>query len=202
MTENAETSAPPKNRSLAWILVPAILVLVACLAFLAIRFATADLRVPNFTRTEFDAAWKKWQNAAPADYRIKTVVEGPQPAEYEVTVREGQVVSATRNGQPLTQYRTQGTWSVPGMFDTIESDIETTEQPQPMLKLSLRCEFDEQYGIPRRYLRNDYTSKTHTQWEVVKFEPSGTTVISGDRRPIPMNPVSYTHLTLPTICSV
>lgn len=181
--------SPPSSSSssvVAWILILATLLLLVLGALLVARFSTRQSRLPGFTRKEFDEGWSQWQSVAPADYRIKTVVEGRQPAEYEVVVREGRIVKATRNGQPLTQQRTMGTWSVPGMFDTIELDLDTTEETQPRLQLTLRGEFDEQWGFPRRYLRNDYTSKTETQWTVIEFEPQGTTVLPGGVQAMPM----------------
>jgi len=177
-----------KSASVWFFIIMGCLLLVTLIGLLMARYSTRQIRIPTIARTDFDAGWKKWQDKAPLDYRIRTVVAGRQAAEYEVTVREGRVVSATRNGQPLTQPRTMGTWSVPGMFDTIELDVNTTEEPNPRLKLTLRGEFDEQWGYPRRYLRNDYTSKTETQWEVTQFEPMGTTMLPSSERGFQMMP--------------
>ena len=177
-TEESDVRPASKSTSPAKLLpILVIGLMLATIFLIGIKIGKGTKRIPRFTRTEFDDAWAKWRDAAPADYRIKTLVEGPTSGEYEVVVREGQVVSATRNGTPLTQSRTVGTWSVPGMFETIESDVETTEEKQPKLDLSLRADFDEQWGMPRRYLRSDYTSKTEVRWKVLEFEPAGTTML-------------------------
>lgn len=178
-TDEPENGNAVKSSSGAKSAFPILVIglMLATIFLIGINIGKGTKRIPRFTRTEFDDAWTKWRDAAPADYRIKTLVEGPTSGEYEVVVREGQVVSATRNGTPLTQSRTVGTWSVPGMFETIESDVETTEEKQPKLDLSLRADFDEQWGMPRRYLRSDYTSKTEVRWKVLEFEPAGTTML-------------------------
>ena len=187
--DTSETESSTKSRSAAKSPLPILVIglLLATIFAIGIRIGTSSKRIPRFTRTEFDDAWAKWRNVAPADYRIKTSVEGPTSGEYEVTVREGQVVSATRNGTPLTQSRTAGTWSVPGMFETIERDVETTEEEQPQLNLSLRAEFDERWGLPLRYLRSDYTSKTEVRWKVIEFEPAGTTMLPSTNMPMQLD---------------
>ncbi len=122
----------------------------------------------------FDEAWQKWQAAGPSNYRISIKVEGRQPATYQVTVRDGRVEAATRNGNPLTQRRTIGTWSVPGMFDTIEYDVRAISRDGDTSRaanqqLVVRAEFDSQLGIPLKYFRSDYETKTTTTWEVIEF---------------------------------
>ncbi len=130
--------------------------------------------VPSFSRADFDRAWDRWQSMEPSAYRITIRVVGPQPATYAVEVRDGEVRRATRNGNPLTQQRTMGTWSVPGMFDTMEYDLNsvhaTGDEPVGSTALSLRADFEPTYGYPRRYLRSDATMGTTTYWEVKTFD--------------------------------
>ena len=104
------------------------------------------------------------------------VVRGSQPATYAVQVRNGQAENATRNGRPLNQRRTFGTWSVPGMFSTMQRDVEAIERrarpnADPNLpQLTLRAEFDSRYSYPARYRRIEWGSPTEVSWEVTRFE--------------------------------
>ncbi len=125
---------------------------------------------PELTRAIFDSAWERWQANAPANYSIEVQVVGPQPAIYAVTVQEGLVVSATRNGNPLpANPRTMRTWSVPGMFDTMEFDVMRLEKPEPSY-LRLRARFDEHLGFPAQYHRDDNQNQFQMRWTVTEFE--------------------------------
>ncbi len=157
------------RRQLAIIFVA--MTVLAIIVLVGARLVVAGKRVPALTRSDFDAAWQRWESHGLQNYTITTVVEGRQPATYWVQFVDGNVVSATRNDHPLPGKRTIGTWSVPGMFDTIEHDLETIDSPQPSLQLELRCMFDETWGYPRKYIRSDYTSGTTTRWLVTDFSP-------------------------------
>ena len=64
----------------------------------------------------------------------------------------GVAKTATLDGHELTNRRTLGTWAVPGMFNTIQIDVENQAR-KDRGELLLRAEFDPQLGIPRRYER-------------------------------------------------
>lgn len=131
-------------------------------------------RLAEIDRASFDAARAKWKASGPASYDIQIAVEGLQRAVYRVQVRDGKAVSATRNDAPLTDPRTIGTWSVPGMFDTIASDVEHSEEPIEISAreshyVSPRALFDEQYGYPARYRRIEWGSNVEASWTVTEF---------------------------------
>lgn len=111
------------------------------------------------------------------DYDIEVAVAGTQPATYEVRVRDGQAIEAFRNGKPLNQRRTFGTWSVPGMFSTMSRDVEAVERRErgeadpSTPRLTLRAEFDPKYGYPKRYQRIEWGSPVEVTWQVTHFEP-------------------------------
>lgn len=135
--------------------------------------------LPPLERAGFEAARQTWAQTAPADYDIEVVVEGRQPATYRVEVRDGEVRVALRNGLPLTQPRTMGTWSVPGMFGTIEIDLDNVEQSEreadraTTTRLLLRARFDSHYGYPARYHRIELVRQgvnPEVSWTVTKFD--------------------------------
>jgi hypothetical protein len=126
--------------------------------------------VPELTTETFAAAVQRWDSDAPTSYAIETQVKGLQPATYSVEVRDGKVIGASRNGSALRDQRTLGTWSVPGMFGTIESDLQTNaDAERDQAPLELRAEFHPQFGYPQRYVRLAWGSKITTSWEVHSF---------------------------------
>ena len=135
-------------------------------------------RSPELARPAFTAAQQRWESAAPENYDIAIAVTGLRAATYRVEVRDGHPHSATIDDRPLPNRRTFSTWSVPGMFDTIERDLEHVEaratEPsvQRTARLTLYATFDSQRGFPRTYHRIEWGeagSDLEVTWEVVEF---------------------------------
>ena len=135
---------------------------------------------PRLTPTDFYATLDRWKANPQLNYDIEIEVTGPQAAVYRAEVRDGQPIAAWRNNQPLTQRRTFGTWSVPGMFSTMARDVDVVERradgrAKPgEIELILRAEFDPQYHFPRRYERIEWGSRRGSDavsvtWRVVRF---------------------------------
>jgi hypothetical protein len=125
---------------------------------------------PPIRRRELVEAQRMWHDAGPGSYDLVVRVTGPQEATYAVEVRGGEVLRATRNDYPLTQRRTFDTWTVPGMFATIEEDIknmekvaEGTAEPQTP-HVTVRGAFDPQYGYPAWYHRIESTEQQQGSW--------------------------------------
>ena len=135
----------------------------------------APTPLPDLTPSRFQSAWDHWETHGPVNYDIEVSVSGPQAATYQVQVRNGQAVRASRNGYPLPRQRTIGTWSVPGMFNTIEIDLDnlishTPTQPADTPRLVLHCHFDQKYGYPSRYRRIEIGSRMQVEWQVVALK--------------------------------
>lgn len=132
---------------------------------------------PEFSRADFDAAQARWRSSETARYEIEVEVTGPQPAVYRAIVRGGAVVSATIDGRPLKQRRTLDTWSVPGMFDTMERDLANRElvaaghATKETPRLTLRADFHPVYGYPQRYRRIEWGANRDMVWQVREFRP-------------------------------
>ena len=132
-------------------------------------------RWPVLKPSDFRAAQRLWQKRGLANYDVRVRVSGRQPAVYQLQVRNGNVISATRNGNPLKQRRTMGTWSVPGMFGTIAADVANVEKVQQgkadrnTPQIDLRGRFDPRHGFPLQYQRIEkrkFSSNYEVLWEV------------------------------------
>jgi len=169
----------PRPRSRLW---PRVLggmaagIVLGLIAMTAIAVMKKGGVTPRLTPDLFEAAQAKWKENRPSDYNIEVVVRGNQPATYYVEVRAGVAQRALRNGNPLAEPRTYGTWSVPGMFATIGRDVDALvrraagQMDASVPKLNLRATFDPTYGYPARYRRMEYRSNVEVEWEVTRFE--------------------------------
>ncbi len=160
------------RRAGCWLVIGVLLGAAITMAILRWRFADPT---PALTEESFRAARQQWAQRGPQDYDVEVVVQGPQPGTYRVTVRGGASIAALRNGQPLAQQRTFGTWSVPGMFGTISRDLAQIERRRTgnadrlTPDLTLRASFDPELGYPRHYLRMEAGSTQDVSWTVTKF---------------------------------
>lgn len=135
--------------------------------------------LPQLTPDAFYEAQARWEENAPPSYNIEVAVTGRQAAVYYAQVRGGEVLAATRDGEVLSRLRTIDTWSVPGMFTTIHSDVVNLEKhlagtaDQNTPQILLRGYFDEQNGTPLRYHRTElrkWGANVEVMWEVTRFE--------------------------------
>jgi hypothetical protein len=150
---------------------------------LSIAFIIVALRgrgiLPEISAENVTAARQTWNRVAAANYDLTVVVRSHDLSTYRVNVRDGIVQSAFRNDRPLRQQRTLGTWTVQGMFETIEEDFRTIELHRQgkaevgTPQLSLRGKFDERLGYPERYQRTEmrkFGANTEVSWEVTNFQ--------------------------------
>lgn len=148
-------------------------------ALLTIVLLRHQEALPKLTPDRFYEAKELWQEGGPLSYDIEIAVTGRQAAVYYAEVRDGEVFAATRDGEVLSRLRTVDTWTVPGMFTTIGSDVANLEKhlagtadtntPQ----LLLRAQFDDQTGLPLRYHRTElrkWGPNVEVMWEVKRFD--------------------------------
>ncbi len=161
--------------------------LVLCALLVVVAVWARRGRLPDVDLAIHTEEFSAWRVVAPQSYDIETEVSGRQPAIYRVRVRGGDVVSATRNGVDLRQRRTMGTWSVPGMFDTMESDLvnEADDQNDRLMhnspRVTVRARFHPKWHYPESYQRIEWGSHYEVDWQVTKF------VVVDDRSP-PLDP--------------
>lgn len=158
---------PPKRSGSRWFIWIFLLLIFAGLVGLV--FAIRGQRMPSMDRAQFEAAQAQWEDQKPTDYAISIAVSGPQPGNYSVQVQNGIATTATLDGRDLTRPRTFGTWSVDGMFETLQRDLDTQDANGNLI---LGAVFHETLGIPLQYERLEMQTGVHDalQWEVTQFE--------------------------------
>ena len=161
------------NRKRAWGYLPILIgvVLGIGVALWLVQRYFGDPRSP-LTAEALRRAELAWREAGISDYDVEVEVKSRQTETYAVHVRDGKPLSAERNGRPLKQIRTFDTWSVPGMFDTIHSDLATADHAKNPAapELTLQATFDSQTGVPQSYRRIQWGQDLEISWRVTKFE--------------------------------
>ncbi len=154
-------------------------VVAGIIGLLAIVITRHQDTLPRLTPHDFYEAKARWEANSPPSYDIEIGVTGRQAAVYYAEVRKGEVFAATRDGEVLSRLRTIDTWTVPGMFTTIHSDVVNLERhlagtaDQSTPQLLLRGYFDNQTGAPLRYHRTElrkWGPNVEVMWEVTRFE--------------------------------
>ncbi len=141
---------------------------------LALQYFVVD-RLPELTEARLEEAMKRWEVHAPANYDMDLELAGAQPGFVHVEVRDHKVIAETRDGRD-PGYTRWDVWSVPGLFDTLDRDIQIASNPVEEIQAApgtvwrLRCEFDPKFGYPARYHRM-VNSGPEVFWRVTIFLP-------------------------------
>lgn len=153
---------------------------ILAFVLLALVFSFAgSQRLPMLTPETLDAAIARWENNGPTGYDADIVIQGNRPGVVHVEVRQGVVTRMIRDGKAPSQERTWSVWSVPGQFDMIERELELADDPEGEMqasrgtKLWLRCEFDPDYGYPKKFHRAVSGGGPEVYWQVESFLPKG-----------------------------
>jgi hypothetical protein len=162
----------PSSRSIVFVVASTALALVCIVV--ALQYFVAE-RLPALDQAALEAAVDRWEKQAPPSYDMDIDLRGAQPGRIHVEVRNNEVTAETRGGRDPGR-STWGTWAVPGMFDTLERDLQIAANPQQEIEAQagttwrLRCEFDERFGYPRRYHRF-VSGGPEVYWMVTSFVP-------------------------------
>ncbi len=132
--------------------------------------------MPLLTQERLQTGLEQWEARGPASYDLDVKISGAQPGIAHVEVRDGAVTSAMRDGLPLQEWN-KDEWSIPGQFEALERELEFAENPQeqmdapPGAKVWQRCEFDPEYGYPRRFHRYATGGAPQVSWETTLSIP-------------------------------
>lgn len=172
-----DSSASPgceHGTSLRKVIVGVIAAAMLVIAVLAVLKILVGESLPDLTENSLDAAMTRWQQKGPASYDVDLAIAGRQPGVVHVEVRNGTVTVANRDGRP-TPERTWDEWSVPGQFDTLVRELEMAADPQgemnapPGARIWLRCEFDPEFGYPRKFHRYASGGAIEMSWRTTSF---------------------------------
>jgi hypothetical protein len=162
-------SASPRT-----LLVGALAVVVGVAAVvLAMEVFIAE-RIPELTAERLAAARELWQRKGPANYDLDLQILGERPGPVHVEVRDGEIVAMTRDGSSPAK-RVWEYWAVPGQFETLERELVMAADPiheagaKAGAEWRLRCEFDAEYGYPRRFQRTVLGGGPDVYWRVTHF---------------------------------
>jgi hypothetical protein len=131
-------------------------------------------RLPELTESDLTHAKKLWVADGPPDYDMDVEIRGAQPGSVHIEVRRRVATAMTRDAITPPE-RTWDAWTVPGMFETLEKDMQIAEDPEgeiqaaPGTKWQLRCEFDSKLGIPQLYHRLVSGGGPEVYWRVIRF---------------------------------
>jgi hypothetical protein len=114
-------------------------------------------RTEPVTRERLAAARERWRSANVANYHMDLETTGAQTGLYHVSVRDGQLITLTRNGQSMNPAEGEY-WTVDGWFQAIEEDIDNAEMPKgdddaTRCQYWLRVRYHATLGYPVRYIR-------------------------------------------------
>ncbi len=133
-------------------------------------------RLPQLSEPNLVAAEKLWEQKGPKSYDLDLTIEGAQPGVVHVEVRDGVTTAMQRDGLAPQQRRVWDVWAVPGMFETIERELDLAADPQHEMdlaanaKVDLRAEFDPTYGYPARFHRIVFGGGPEVYWRVTNFQ--------------------------------
>ena len=175
--QSADSVEHPPNRVTTVPVTAFLLVLLVIALLLGVVYFVFGRRIPELTPERLAEAQAKWARAGPASYTMDIDLGGARPGVVHIEIENGDPIAMTRDGVTPKQERVWGVWSVPGMFDTIERELELAEDPVNQMdaargtKLWLRCEFDPVYGYPQVFHRAVRGGGPEVYWEVTRFEP-------------------------------
>jgi hypothetical protein len=129
--------------------------------------------LPPLTADVLAVAEQRWNEREPGNYNLDVEIAGRQTGHFHVEVRSGRVNCVTRNGV-APQRRVWDTWTVPGMFDTLQQELDLAAPDgafgQPGARAVMRAIFDPELGFPRRYERMVMGTPYEVRWDVSHFE--------------------------------
>jgi hypothetical protein len=136
----------------------------------------ARQKIPELTDEKLANAQKLWTNAGPSSYELDLEILQGRPGTVHIEVQKGEISTMTRDSRTPEQ-RTWRYWSVPGLFETLERELEMAEDPVHEVgaaagtRWQLRCEFNPAYGYPERFHRYVSGGGPEVYWRVTSFIP-------------------------------
>ncbi|REJ69154.1 MAG: hypothetical protein DWQ31_05570 [Planctomycetota bacterium] len=125
---------------------------------------------PTLTRAKLDEAYQRWRDHGPTSYNMELATTGSRKDKIRVKVRDGAVTAMSINDYDFPADRLTDTWTVPGQFEYMRSDLKAAASPEYSAVMRLSAEFDEEFGFPRIYRCTAGGKRAPVSWKVHRFE--------------------------------
>jgi hypothetical protein len=173
-TESLSEPSPDRPPRRAPLVIAAVIAVVLPALLCAGILAWFRQDVPRLTDRSLALAIDRWREHGPESYTMEIELGGNRPGTVFVEVRDGQVTDMQRDGY-TPESRVWETWSVSGMFDTLDRELQIAEAPAeeagfpPGTQFELRAEFDARLGYPCRFHRMVLGEGSEVSWQVTHF---------------------------------
>ena len=134
-------------------------------------------RISDLTPDTLSAAQAQWEKSGPASYRMVVETSGDhmETSKYEVVVKAKLVVKLARNGSPLEPEAGGNSYTVEGLFRTLDQEIDLKGKPQllgapPGYSSYPMASFDAATGRLLRFQRSVGGTKNNIEINVREFE--------------------------------
>jgi hypothetical protein len=177
---------------LAGLALGALLGLLLPLFFLF--YSRSGGQLPPLTRAMLDSARSQWQAQGIADYEMDIRIGGRRSGLVHIEVHDGQATAMTRDGVTPKRRATWDAWTVPSMFDMLETELSGAANPAKAFgapegsRVIERAAFDSQTGCPRAYERFVLGTSLDMSWQVAQFRVLDKSAASAPRSPAATHP--------------
>jgi len=144
---------------------------------LFVLLSAACSRIPQLTPEALQAARSKWEMSGPDSYRMAVEIKSDRmdPSAYEVTVKGKGIVQLERNGTILEAAAGSNSYTVEGLFQTMDQEIDLAKKPQllgapPGYSSYPMASFDPQTGRLLRFQRSVGGTKNSIEITVTRFQ--------------------------------
>jgi hypothetical protein len=134
-------------------------------------------RISDLTPDTLRTAQAQWEKTGPASYRMVVETSGDrmEKSKYEVTVKSKSVVKLVRNGTLLQPEAGDNSYTVEGLFRTMDQEIDLKGKPQllgapPGYASYPMASFDRATGRLLRFQRSVGGTKNNIEINVREFE--------------------------------
>ena len=134
-------------------------------------------RISELTPDTLHSAQAKWEKFGPPSYRMVVETSGDrmEKSRYEVVVKAKMVVALRRNGSPLQPEAGGNSYTVEGLFRTLDQEIDLKGKPQllgapPGYSSYPMASFDGATGRLLRFQRSVGGTKNNIEIIVPEFE--------------------------------
>jgi hypothetical protein len=146
-----EEAKRPRDRRLWWWIITLLVALPSILALVVVLLNIYRSQ-QALTWDKLSAAKERWNQAGIKNYDITVKTSGHTHGLYRVQVRDDRVTKAAFNDLPMGELIKGYPWTVPGLFEVLQQDLEWDDRPDSPGSHT-EVQFDPADGHLVRYFR-------------------------------------------------